>query len=106
MVRCGYYHRIDVFVLFVQHPAEIAVLFSVRVALKSCSRILLVHIAQSDNVFTAEGVEVAGPSAAYAYTGYIQLLARRNMTGTPQNGTGHNRERRRCRRTTHKITPG
>ncbi|GAI50624.1 unnamed protein product, partial [marine sediment metagenome] len=65
-----------------------------------------VHITKSDNIFTVDFVEVTSPSTAYADTGYIEFLTWWNMTGSSENIARNNRERRRCRRTTHKITPG
>jgi hypothetical protein len=95
---------VDVLVLGVQHPTEISILSGARVALERIGGSSLVDVAQSDDVLAADRIEIAGPSAANADAGYVELFARRNMTTSAKNVARGNRKRRRSCRCSYEPT--
>ena len=62
-------------------------------------------IAKRRDVLAADCIEVAGPAATNADAGYVELLARRNMTTSPKNIAPHDRKRSRGRRRSHEVAP-
>jgi hypothetical protein len=103
MIRSGNYYCVDIFVFLIQHPSEVTVLPGLGIPLECPCRVPEIHIAQGDDILTADFSDVTGPTTANADTGYIELLARCRITGTSQHMTGNNRKGRGSR-SAHKIT--
>jgi hypothetical protein len=95
MVRYGNHDRVDV-LLLVEHLAEVRPLLRLGILLKDAPGVLLIHIAQGNDILAAALVEVPLAPPADPDAGDIELLARRHIPRPTQHLPRH--DRKRCHR--------
>ena len=105
VIRRRDYHRVDVVILDVQHPPEVFVFCSFRVAPEHPAGMTPVHVTQRHDVLALERLNIAAAPAAGANGSDVEFIARRRPAGSSQNMPWNNRERRCGCRRSHKITP-
>ena len=87
-------HRIDVLAFLVEHLAEVFVLRRFLVFLEFACGLLLIDIAERNDVLGGAAVDIAGRLAARADRGDIQLLVRRFVAQALQRADGAESGRR------------
>ena len=81
MIRRAYHYSLDAFLL-VQHLAEIFVAFGVGILLERLGGVVPVHVAQGDDIFAGDLLQVPSALAANAHSGDVQLAIGRRGAST------------------------
>src|SRR5262249_53535547 len=106
-VRNGDGDSMQVFLLFVEHLAEVVVEFGAGILEGSPGELSRIHVTKRVNVLTADISDIAAAlHAAHANAADVHLLARGRLAGAGQNVSGHDGESGQGSRGGDEIAPG
>ena len=93
VIGSGNHDGIDVLLLF-EHFTVIGVEFGVREGLCVAIESGAINVAESDDVFTSNGTNIAGTHSSSTYQSDVEFFAGRFLAGTAKNVARDDRERR------------